>query len=101
MVGEYWQIGSRGADFAVVLRRHQSCGRRAVSEIVHDPRREQLPERDRAVIHMRFFDRMGQDDIAKRIGVSQSYLSRMLRRILLDLRSQLANDGEPPIDFED
>ncbi len=49
-----------------------------------------LPERDREVIRMRFFERMGQDDIARRIGVSQSYLSRMLRRILLDLRAQLS-----------
>ena len=55
---------------------------------------ETLPERDREVIQMRFFERMGQDDIAQRIGVSQSYLSRMLRRILLDLRSKLsADDG--------
>ncbi len=54
-----------------------------------------LPERDRAVIEMRFFDRMGQEDIAQRIGVSQSYLSRMLRRILLDLRSQLSDPHEP------
>ncbi len=53
---------------------------------------ERLPERDRAVIRMRFFERMGQDEIAQRIGVSQSYLSRMLRRILLDLRSEISGD---------
>ena len=41
---------------------------------------------------MRFFEGLGQEEIAQRIGVSQSYLSRMLRRILLDLRSHLATD---------
>lgn len=61
---------------------------------------DRLSERDRAVIQMRFFDRMGQDDIAQRIGVSQSYLSRMLRRILLDLRSELAGDEDLPGDAE-
>jgi len=61
---------------------------------------DRLSERDRAVIQMRFFDRMGQDDIARRIGVSQSYLSRMLRRILLNLRSELAGDEDLPGDVE-
>jgi RNA polymerase sigma-B factor len=61
---------------------------------------DRLPARDREVIRMRFFERMGQDDIAKRIGVSQSYLSRMLRRILLDLRSQLAGDEDVSGDLD-
>jgi RNA polymerase sigma-B factor len=47
---------------------------------------DRLPERDRAVVEMRFFEGLGQEEIANRIGVSQSYLSRMLRRILIDLR---------------
>src|SRR5688572_26499861 len=46
MIGEYWQIGYPGTDLAVVLLRHHSYGLRDVSEIVHDPRGEQLPERD-------------------------------------------------------
>ena len=41
---------------------------------------ERLPERDRAVVELRFFEGLGQEEIATRIGVSQSYLSRMLRR---------------------
>jgi RNA polymerase sigma-B factor len=54
---------------------------------------EQLDERSRLVIELRFFERLGQDEIAARIGVSQSYLSRLLRKILLELR-ELA-EGEP------
>ena len=47
---------------------------------------------------MRFFERLGQEEIAERIGVSQSYLSRMLRKILLELRELLGDDVdlEPP-----
>lgn len=48
-----------------------------------------LDPRSREVIELRFFERLGQDEIAQRIGVSQSYLSRMLRKILLQLREQL------------
>ncbi len=50
---------------------------------------DQLPERDRLVVQLRFFERLGQEEIAQRIGVSQSYLSRLLRRILLDLRAMV------------
>ncbi len=50
---------------------------------------DRLPERDRTVIELRFFEQLGQEQIAQRIGVSQSYLSRLLRRILLDLRGML------------
>ena len=55
-----------------------------------------LDERSRLVIELRFFERLGQDEIAQRIGVSQSYLSRLLRKILVDLREQL--DGVTPPD---
>lgn len=52
-----------------------------------------LDERSRLVIELRFFQRLGQDEIAQRIGVSQSYLSRLLRKILLELRERA---GEVP-----
>ena len=44
---------------------------------------------------MRFFEGRSQEDIATAIGVSQSYLSRILRRVLLDLRQHLRMDGQP------
>jgi RNA polymerase sigma-B factor len=58
---------------------------------------DQLDERSRQVIELRFFERLGQDEIAARIGVSQSYLSRLLRKILLELRT-LAEGGIDPVD---
>ena len=41
---------------------------------------------------MRFFENMTQPEIAARIGVSQSYLSRLLRKALLHLREALDDD---------
>ena len=55
---------------------------------------EELPERDRQVIEMRFFQNRTQEEIAAEIGVSQSYLSRILRRVLLDLREKLGDDWD-------
>jgi len=51
---------------------------------------EGLPEREREVIRLRFFENMTQPEIAARMGVSQSYLSRIIRRTLVDLRDHLA-----------
>jgi RNA polymerase sigma-B factor len=55
-----------------------------VRELVAD-----LPERERTIIYLRFFENLTQPEIAERVGVSQSYLSRVLRRTLLDLRARL------------
>jgi RNA polymerase sigma-B factor len=49
---------------------------------------ETLPERERMILELRFYENLSQEEIADRIGVSQSYLSRLLRRTLLELRSR-------------
>lgn len=48
-----------------------------------------LPERERAIVEMRFFDGLSQSQIADRIGVSQMHVSRLLARSLQRLRSEL------------
>jgi RNA polymerase sigma-B factor len=52
-----------------------------------------LDERERAVISLRFFDELGQPEIAARLGLSQSYVSRLIRQVLSSLRAQLEADG--------
>lgn len=47
-----------------------------------------LPERERMILGLRFYENLSQEEIAERIGVSQSYLSRLLRRTLLELRAR-------------
>ena len=48
-----------------------------------------LPQRERQVLHMRFFESMTQSQIAERIGVSQMQVSRILTNTLRCLRDQL------------
>ena len=48
-----------------------------------------LPQRDRDVLEMRFFESMTQSQIAEKIGTSQMQVSRILSRILGELREQL------------
>lgn len=47
-----------------------------------------LDERDRMIIELRFVERRSQQEIADRLGVSQSYLSRLLRKTLSKLREE-------------
>ena len=53
---------------------------------------DDLPEREREVMRLRFFENLSQPEIAVRLGMSQSYLSRIIRRTLVDLRDRLAEE---------
>jgi RNA polymerase sigma-B factor len=54
---------------------------------------DQLPPRERNILHMRFVEGLTQTEIAGRVGVSQMQVSRLLRRSLEELRT-LANADE-------
>ena len=41
-----------------------------------------LPERERTVLHLRFYDELSQSEIAQRVGLSQMHVSRILRATL-------------------
>jgi RNA polymerase sigma-B factor len=49
---------------------------------------EELSERERLVMHLRFVEDQTQSQIAERIGVSQMHVSRIIRRTVDRLRSQ-------------
>jgi RNA polymerase sigma-B factor len=48
-----------------------------------------LPERERTVLLLRFFESMTQTQIAERVGISQMHVSRLLAKSLAQLRDQL------------
>jgi RNA polymerase sigma-B factor len=71
------RLGTRDAGFG------RTEGRLLVEDLL-----ETLPERERTILELRFYENLSQEEIAERIGVSQSYLSRLLRRTLLELRQR-------------
>jgi RNA polymerase sigma-B factor len=60
--------------------------------VVMDLRRllGELPERERTIMRLRYEGGMSQKQIADQVGLSQMHVSRLLRRILAQLRSHLA-----------
>lgn len=54
------------------------------------PAVRRLPERDRKIIYMRFFQDRSQSDIGTELGVTQMQVSRLLERIIRDLRTEIA-----------
>ena len=50
------------------------------------PAMEHLDERERLILHLRFFEGMTQTQIAARVGISQMHVSRLLARTLERLR---------------
>jgi RNA polymerase sigma-B factor len=53
------------------------------------PLLEELPERERGILLMRFYGNMTQNQIAERIGVSQMHVSRLLTQTLGRLKQQM------------
>jgi len=54
------------------------------------PHIESLPERDRAILQLRFVEGLTQSEIAERVGISQMHVSRLLGRSLVTLRDACA-----------
>ena len=51
-----------------------------------DARLARLDHREREVVYLRFFADLTQDEIAKRVGISQMHVSRILRGALETMR---------------
>jgi RNA polymerase sigma-B factor len=45
-----------------------------------------LPERERSILHLRFVEDLTQSETARRLGISQMHVSRLIRRSLDRLR---------------
>jgi RNA polymerase sigma-B factor len=56
------------------------------------PLLQALPERERLILQMRFFEDKTQSEIGAEIGISQMHVSRVLSATLAKLRAQLSAD---------
>ena len=54
-----------------------------------------LDERERRILHLRFFEGLTQSQIAEQIGISQMHVSRLIRRSLEKMREEIVTEEEP------
>ncbi len=66
----------------------------AEARVVLAPVVRRLSPRDRRILELRFFNGWTQQEIAQDIGVTQMQVSRLLSRILSDLRGELAEPAD-------
>src|SRR5262245_41540050 len=52
-----------------------------------------LDERERLILHLRFFKGLTQSQIAQQVGISQMHVSRLIRRALERIREEIVDDG--------
>jgi RNA polymerase sigma-B factor len=63
------------------------------ARLVLSPALRKLSERDRRILHLRFVEDKTQQEIGDELGVTQMQASRLLKRILEGLRSELGPDA--------
>jgi RNA polymerase sigma-B factor len=57
---------------------------------------DRLPEREREIVRLRFYERMSQSEIGETVGVSQMHVSRLLRRSFEQMREWIAEGAGRP-----
>lgn len=65
----------------------------AEARVVLTPAVGHLPARDRCILQLRFVDGRTQKEIADAVGLTQAQVSRVLKRILADLRADLVGSS--------
>ncbi|MDQ2678704.1 MAG: sigma-70 family RNA polymerase sigma factor [Actinomycetota bacterium] len=68
----------------------------SVDKVLVESLLEQLDDRGRRIVELRFYGEMSQDAIAKELGISQMHVSRLLRRALEQL-SEIAREAEESV----
>ena len=53
-----------------------------------------LDERERRILHLRFFEGLTQSQIAQQVGISQMHVSRLIRRSIEKMRDEIVVDEE-------
>jgi RNA polymerase sigma-B factor len=61
---------------------------------VLEPGLDVLDERERVILHLRFWEGLTQSQIAARVGISQMHVSRLIRRALEKVREEI-DAGRP------
>ena len=83
-------VGSgTGTTLADVLKDEDDERSSIEAQAILRPVLRRLPERDRRILFLRFFEDQSQKEIGAELGVTQMQVSRLLARILRDVHAQI------------
>lgn len=90
-------VDSAGADRQAALADDDRSIENAENAHVVAELMERLPDREREIVRLRFFERKSQSEIAEIVGVSQMHVSRLLRQSFESMRTMMTE----PVDRQD
>ena len=61
-----------------------------LNHLVVDQLIEELPQKEQKLIRLRYYQEKTQTEVAKVLGISQVQVSRLEKKILLDMRQKMA-----------
>lgn len=90
-VSLYEPVYSDGGDTIYVMDQvgDQTCEESWLSEIMMKEAMQQLSEREKTIIHLRFFNGQTQMEVANEIGISQAQVSRLEKGALKKIKKVL------------
>ena len=86
-------LGEGGSSIGELISDEDGAIESAEARVVLRPVLQELTERDRRVLHLRFFEGRTQQEIADDLGLTQAQVSRVLSRILANLRVRLGESS--------
>lgn len=89
-------VGTDAATLGDLLPGEEEARQASEARLVLEPVVRRLPERDRRILYLRFFEDRTQAEIGKDLGVTQMQVSRLLSRILGKLRTELEVPAPEP-----
>lgn len=84
--------GDQGLALLDTMGREDPSQSAAEARLVLAPLLQLLSDRDRRILYMRFYEERTQKEIGDTIGVTQMQVSRLLTRIMADLRTGLTGN---------
>jgi len=83
-------IDARGGTYADQLTSNARGHETVEAQVLLERLMADLPERERKILELRFYDELSQAEIASRVGISQMHVSRLLRKTLVAMREEFA-----------
>src|SRR4029078_10577390 len=97
-VGTIHSTGSDGdgetpLDRIDALASEEAVYERAMDSQIWEGLLARLPDREREIVRLRFYEQLSQEQIAEAVGLSQMQVSRLLRASFEKMRQWMDTDG--------